>query len=264
MSDRSSRPAVSVVVPLFNEEENVGILQAELAAALRGIDHEIIFVDDGSSDRTLAGLTKSPEIRILSFEKNAGQSAAIYAGANAVRGDTVVLIDGDLQNDPADIPRLLMEIERGADLVCGYRAQRKDTLAKRLTSRIANFVRSRFTKDGVRDTGCTLKAMRRECVRALVPFKGMHRFIPALIKGAGYRLVEVPVNHRARRFGTSKYGLGNRALHATIDMFAVRWLLSRQLHYTIRTDNVPKQKSRSAPSTERDDEGGSDRKCRDF
>lgn len=234
MNEESPRPAVSVVVPLYNEEDNVPILQAELAAALRGVDHEIIFVDDGSTDQTLARLTSSPEQRVLRFEKNAGQSAAMYAGANAARGAAVVLIDGDLQNDPADIPRLLAELERGADLVCGYRAQRKDTLVKRLTSRIANFVRSRFTRDGVRDTGCTLKAMRRECVRTLVPFKGMHRFIPALVKGAGYRLVEVPVNHRARKFGTSKYGLGNRAVRATVDMFGVRWLLSRQLRYKVR------------------------------
>jgi glycosyltransferase involved in cell wall biosynthesis len=234
MNEESPRPAVSVVVPLYNEEDNVPILQAELAAALRGVDHEIIFVDDGSTDQTLARLTNTPEQRILRFEKNAGQSAAMYAGANAARGAAVVLIDGDLQNDPADIPRLLAELERGADLVCGYRAQRKDTLVKRLTSRIANFVRSRFTRDGVRDTGCTLKAMRRECVRTLVPFKGMHRFIPALVKGAGYRLVEVPVDHRARKFGTSKYGLGNRAVRATVDMFGVRWLLSRQLRYKLR------------------------------
>ena len=234
MSEESSRPVVSVIVPLFNEEENVPILQQELAAALRGIPHEIIFVDDGSTDRTLERLARTPETRVLHFEKNAGQSAAMYAGANAARGATVVLIDGDLQNDPADILKLLAEIERGADLVCGYRARRKDTVVKRLTSRIANFVRSRFTKDGVRDTGCTLKAMRRECVRTLVPFKGMHRFIPALVKGAGYRLVEVPVNHRARQFGTSKYGLGNRAVRATVDMFGVRWLLSRQLNYRVR------------------------------
>jgi dolichol-phosphate mannosyltransferase len=158
----------------------------------------------------------------------------MYAGLNAARGDTVVLIDGDLQNDPADIPKLLAKIDNGADLVCGYREKRKDTIVKRITSRVANFVRSRYTKDGVRDTGCTLKAMRRECVRALVPFKGMHRFIPALIKNAGYRLVEIPVNHRPRRFGESKYGLGNRALRATIDMFGVRWLLSRQLNYKLR------------------------------
>src|SRR5204862_7394761 len=116
--------------------------------------------------------------------------------------------------------------------------KRKAPAVKRLTRRIANFVRSRFTKDGVRDTGCTLKAMRRECVSALVPFKGMHRFSPALVKGAGYRLVEVPVNHRARRFGKSKYGLGNRALRATIDMFGVRWLLSRRLNYQVRDDSA--------------------------
>jgi glycosyltransferase involved in cell wall biosynthesis len=230
----TSSPAISVVVPLFNEEESIGILQSELSAALKDFDYEIIFIDDGSVDRTLERIEPKKNVRVIRFEKNTGQSAAIYAGLKVARGATAVLIDGDLQNDPADIPKLLAEITRGADLVCGYRAQRRDTRAKRLTSRIANAVRSRFTKDGVRDTGCTLKAMRRECVAALVPFKGMHRFIPALVKGAGYRLVEIPVNHRPRRFGQSKYGLGNRALRATIDMFGVRWLLSRRLNYKIR------------------------------
>jgi dolichol-phosphate mannosyltransferase len=234
MNDGADSPAVSVVVPLFNEEENVPILQSELAAALTGLDYEIIFVDDGSSDHTVERIALGPKIRVLRFEKNAGQSAALYAGLRSTRGGTAVLIDGDLQNDPADIPRLLAEIERGADLVCGYRAQRKDTFVKRVTSRIANFVRSRFTKDGVRDTGCTLKAMRRECISALPPFKGMHRFIPALVKGGGYRLVEIPVNHRPRKFGQSKYGLGNRAIRATVDMFGVRWLLSRHLNYKVR------------------------------
>lgn len=227
-------PRVSVVVPLFNEEENVPILQQELTDALAGLDYEIVFVDDGSTDATGGHITPDARVRVVAFEKNAGQSAAMYAGLHAARGEVAVLIDGDLQNDPADIPKLLREIERGADLVCGYRAQRRDTLVKRLTSRIANFVRSRFTKDGVRDTGCTLKAMRRECIQALVPFRGMHRFIPALIKGAGYKLVEVPVNHRPRKFGVSKYGLGNRAVRATVDMFGVRWLLSRQLAYKLR------------------------------
>jgi glycosyltransferase involved in cell wall biosynthesis len=230
----TSPPAVSVIVPVFNEEENIPIMQSELGAALNGIDYEIIFVDDGSVDRTAERIETAPNIRLIRFEKNSGQSAAIYAGLTAARGATMVIIDGDLQNDPADIPRLLAEITHGADLVCGYRLKRQDTVVKRLTSRIANTVRSRYTKDGVRDTGCTLKAMRRECVSALLPFKGMHRFIPALVKAAGYRLVEVPVNHRPRRFGQSKYGLGNRALRATIDMFGVRWLLSRRLHYKIR------------------------------
>jgi len=230
----TSTAELSVIVPLFNEEENIALLQSELSAALKELDYEIIFVDDGSGDRTVERIEPKANVSVIRFEKNAGQSAAIYAGLEAAQGPTVVLIDGDLQNDPADIPKLLAEIERGADLVCGYRAERRDTLLKRLTSWIANTVRSRFTKDGVRDTGCTLKAMRRECVCALVPFKGMHRFIPALVKGAGYRLVEVPVNHRPRRFGQSKYGLGNRAVRATIDMFGVRWLLSRRLSYKIR------------------------------
>jgi glycosyltransferase involved in cell wall biosynthesis len=230
----SASPTISVVVPLFNEEENVPIFQAELTAALGHLDYEIIFVDDGSRDGTVERIAPDPRVRVLQFERNAGQSAAMFAGLHATQGAVAVLIDGDLQNDPADIPRLLAEIERGADLVCGYRAQRKDTVVKRITSRVANFVRSRFTKDGVRDTGCTLKAMKRECVGALVPFKGMHRFIPALVKGAGYRLVEIPVNHRPRKFGESKYGLGNRALRATTDMFGVRWLLSRRLDYKLR------------------------------
>jgi glycosyltransferase involved in cell wall biosynthesis len=236
MNGTTNAPAVSVIVPVFNEEENMSILQSELKAALGGIDHEIIFVDDGSVDCTIERIETAPNVRVIRFEKNTGQSAAICAGLQAAHGPITVLIDGDLQNDPTDIPRLLAEIDRGADLACGYRARRKDTLLKRLTSRIANFVRSRFTKDYVRDTGCTLKAMRRECVSALVPFKGMHRFIPALVRGAGYRLVEIPVNHRPRRFGQSKYGLGNRALRATIDMFGVRWLLSRRFNYKIRSD----------------------------
>lgn len=230
-------PDVSVVVPLYNEEDNLPILQKELAAALDGLNYEILFVDDGSSDATRERIARdNPRVRVLEFERNAGQSAAMYAGLHAARGRVAALIDGDLQNDPADIPKLLAELERGADLACGYRARRKDTLVKRLTSRIANFVRSRFTRDGVRDTGCTLKAMRRECIGALVPFGGMHRFIPALIKGAGFKLVEVPVNHRPRQFGVSKYGLGNRALRATVDMFGVRWLLSRQLRYRVKPE----------------------------
>ena len=238
MSDPIKAPDVSVVVPVFNEEANMPILQSELRSALAGIDHEIIFVDDGSTDRSAEKIERAPNVRVLRFEKNTGQSAALYAGIKAARGQTIVMIDSDLQNDPADIPRLLTEISRGAELVCGDRAKRKDTFTKRLTSRIANFVRSRFTKDYVRDTGCTLKAMKRECVNALVPFKGMHRFIPALIRGAGYQLVEIPVNHRPRRFGRTKYGFGSRAWRATMDMFGVRWLLSRRLNYKLREPRI--------------------------
>lgn len=234
----NAQPVISVVIPLYNEEDNIAKLQQELDAALSGIEHEIVFVDDGSKDQTVERVQRSPRVRLLEFEKNTGQSAAMYSGIHAARGDVIVLLDGDLQNDPADIPKLMAEIERGADLVCGYRAKRKDTFSKRLTSRFANFVRSRFTKDGVRDTGCTLKAMRRECREALVPFYGMHRFIPALVKGMGYKLVEIPVNHRPRVAGVSKYGFGNRALKATLDMFAVRWMLSRQVKIRVKPEKA--------------------------
>ena len=231
-----SDPDFSVVIPLFNEAENVPLLQKEIRAALSGRNYELILFDDGSTDGTPEAVDQSPEVRLLRFARNAGQSAAMLAGMQAAKGAAVVLLDGDLQNDPGDIPKLLAEIDRGADLVCGYRARRRDTVVKRLTSRVANFVRSRFVGDGIRDTGCTLKAMRRDCVRALVPFKGVHRFIPALVKNAGYTLVEIPVNHRARQFGVSKYGLGNRALRATTDMLGVRWLQTRRVDFVIRED----------------------------
>lgn len=227
-------PDFSIVIPLYNEAGNVALLQKEIRTALPGRNYELILVDDGSTDDTVARVEQTPEVRLLEFRQNAGQSAAMIAGMQAASGPVVVLLDGDLQNDPADIPTLLAEIEKGADLVCGYRRRRKDTVVKRLTSRIANFVRSRFVGDGIRDTGCTLKAMRKECVSSLVPFKGVHRFIPALVKNAGYTLVEVPVNHRPRQFGVSKYGLGNRALRATMDMIGVRWLQSRYVAYEIK------------------------------
>lgn len=231
LSDPSAlnTPEFSVVIPLYNEEDNVALLQSEIQQALAGRHFELILVDDGSTDATARRVVRGETVRLLRFTKNGGQSAAMIAGMRAARAPKIVLLDGDLQNDPADIPRLLEELDRGADLVCGYRASRKDSVIKKLTSRIANFVRSRFVGDGIRDTGCTLKAMRSECVEALVPFKGVHRFIPALIKNAGFRIVEVSVNHRPRRFGTSKYGLGNRALRATTDMLGVRWLQSRHV-----------------------------------
>jgi dolichol-phosphate mannosyltransferase len=227
-------PQVSIIIPVFNEEGNVSQLQTELESVLKDIPYEIVFVDDGSHDRTVERIRRSAQVRVVEFTKNSGQSAAIYAGLANASGNLLVLMDGDLQNDPRDIPRLRAEIERGFDLVCGYRRDRKDSWFKRAQSVIANKVRSRFTKDGVRDTGCTLKAMRRECREALVPFYGMHRFIPALIKGLGYRITEIPVNHRQRQSGVSKYNFGNRALRATIDMLGVRWLLARQFQIRMK------------------------------
>ena len=234
-----SSPAakLSVVIPLYNEEENVALLQQEVDKALAGIDYELVLVDDGSSDNTVAAVLRNERTRLLEFEKNTGQSAAMFAGIHAARGEIIATLDGDLQNDPADIPKLLDHMEaEGLDLVCGYRAKRKDTTFKRIQSRIANNVRSRFIGDGVRDTGCSLKAMRRACREGLMPFTGMHRFIPALIKNAGYKVGEIPVNHRPRQHGVSKYGFGNRAFKATRDMFGVRWLNSRRFFYRIKGD----------------------------
>ncbi len=227
-------PKVSVIIPVFNEEGNITQLQTELETALKGISHELLFVDDGSRDGTLEQIKPGPGVTTIEFARNTGQSAAMYAGLAAATGEVLVLIDGDLQNDPKDIPRLLAEIDRGADLVCGIRKKRRDNWFKRIQSKIANSVRSRFTRDGVHDTGCTLKAMRRDCREALIPFHGMHRFIPALIKGHGYKIAEIPVNHRPRQHGTSKYSFGNRALKATIDMFGVRWLLGRQIKFELK------------------------------
>ena len=227
-------PAISVVVPLYNEEDNVVAMQRELSEALAGIDYELVLVDDGSSDATVARVERNDRVRLLCLEKNAGQSAAMHAGIHSARGAVIVTIDGDLQNDPKDIPALVKKLDEGFDLACGYRAKRKDTAFKRVQSRIANFVRSRFIGDGVRDTGCTLKAMKRECREALLPFNGMHRFIPALIANMGFKVTEMPVNHRPRVAGVSKYGFGNRALRATMDMVGVRWLNSRRVRYDVK------------------------------
>jgi dolichol-phosphate mannosyltransferase len=227
-------PAISVVVPLYNEEGNVAELQRQIEAALASRDYEIVLVDDASTDNTLANIPGGERVRVIQFEKNSGQSAAMHAGIHNARGDIIVTLDGDLQNDPADIPAMITMLHQGWDLVCGYRQKRKDTAFKRLQSRIANAVRSRFVGDGVRDTGCTLKAMRRECREALLLFNGMHRFIPALIRNMGWRVSELPVNHRPRVSGVSKYGFGNRAWRATMDMLGVRWLNSRRTQYRIK------------------------------
>lgn len=230
-----SKPKLSVVIPLYNEEDNVALLQEEVDKALAGIEYELVLVDDGSTDNTVGAVLRKPHVRLLEFEKNTGQSAAMFAGIQAAKGDIIATLDGDLQNDPADIPKLLEHLEKeGLDLVCGYRAKRKDTTFKRIQSRIANNVRSRFIGDGVRDTGCSLKAMRRPCREALLPFTGMHRFIPALVKNAGYKVGEIAVNHRPRQHGVSKYGFGNRAIRATRDMFGVRWLNSRRFFYRLK------------------------------
>ena len=234
-------PALTVVIPAYNERANVEPCYRELVGVLEalGQSFEILFVDDGSTDGTsgaLRGLASAdPRVRALRFRRNAGQTAALQAGFRAARGAVVVTMDADLQNDPHDIPKLLAALP-GHDAVCGWRVDRQDPWTKRVASRVANRVRDRFTRDGVHDTGCTLKAFRREAVESLHLYRGMHRFLPALLQMEGRRVAEVPVAHRPRRAGVSKYGNWGRMWAGLADLYAVRWMARRRLDYEIEED----------------------------
>jgi dolichol-phosphate mannosyltransferase len=219
---------LSIIIPFYNEEENVEPLLREVQAACPGA--EIVAVDDGSKDATLARMRAVAGVTALSLPRNLGQSAALYAGLFHATGRVCVMLDGDGQNDPADIPTLVAALDK-ADFACGYRRTRQDTWNRRVASRFANNIRRFFLKDQVRDTGCSLKAMRREHVGYLIPFNGLHRYIPALLLNAGLTLVEVPVNHRPRTRGVSKYTIGGRALRGLRDLFGVAWLMARQIRY---------------------------------
>ncbi|MBI5184671.1 MAG: glycosyltransferase family 2 protein [Nitrospinae bacterium] len=231
---------ISVVVPLFNEEPNLIPLYESTKKALEGIGRpwEIIFVDDGSNDEgpgILAGLAgKDPCVRVLTFRKNAGQTAAFDAGFKRAVGKYVVTMDADLQNDPADIPKLLALIDEGdCELVCGWRHRRNDPLVKRVSSKIANYVRNKLSDENIHDTGCSLKIFQREALVQIRLFNGMHRFFPTLMKMHGFRVREAKVNHLPRKFGKSKYGISNRVLRSFIDLLAVRWMKNRHLRYAI-------------------------------
>lgn len=220
---------LSVIFPLYNEEGNLQILVEEIRSVLRasGPAFEIIAVDDGSTDGSAAELRRveatCPELRVVTLPRNSGQTAAIHAGLRASSGERVALLDADLQNDPADIPRLLAHLEQtGAGMVAGVRVHRQDNFTKRLQSRIGNAVRNWITGDRITDTGCSLKVARRECLDRIRWSKGMHRFLPTLIRIEGFQVVEMAVNHRPRRYGRSKYGAWNRAFRGLMDCFAVR------------------------------------------
>ncbi len=234
----SSQPDLSVVFPVYNEEENIPHLLREVAAALdgRGWTYEIVAVDDGSSDRSLEVLRASradyPTLRVLALAKNSGQTAALDAAWRAARGRMVVSLDADLQNDPADIPRMVQKLaEASSDMVIGVRVNRQDTWSRRMQSRIGNGVRNWITGDQITDTGCSLKLVKREAIDRVRLFTGMHRFLPTLVRYAGYKVVEMPVNHRPRQYGISKYGAMNRAFRGLVDCFAVRWMGTRMLKY---------------------------------
>lgn len=230
MNDQSEQ-LVSVIVPIYNELENIQPMHEELTAALtdQSRPFEIIFVDDGSRDGTVAGLkriaNKDERVKLVLLRRNFGQTAAMHAGIQNANGQFIVTIDGDLQNDPRDIPMMLDKLDEGFDLVHGWRKDRKDhLLSRKIPSRIANWLISRTTEFPIHDLGCTLKAMRREIATQLELFGEMHRFIPILAHQLGARSVEVVTSHRARQFGETKYGIG-RTSRVILDLITVKFML---------------------------------------
>ena len=229
-----AEPEVSLIVPVFNEEENLHVLAGEIETAMAATPYayEIVYVDDGSTDGSPEVLRRlaeaDPRARILRLRRNSGLSAALDAGFRHARGEVLVSLDSDLQNDPADIPRLLAELA-GCDVVCGVRARRRDDWLRRVSSRIANAVRNWATAESIADVGCTLRAYRAEYVRRIPMFSGMHRFLPTLLRFEGARIKEVPVNHRPRLHGEPKYNVRNRIWKAIADLMAVRWMRRRRI-----------------------------------
>lgn len=228
----------SVVIPLKNEEENILDLINELEPVMHALHKpwELLCIDDGSTDSTrdiLIDLSRTkPYLRTLVFDGNFGQSSAFDAGFRNAKGEFIITMDGDRQNDPADIPQLL-EAAQTHDLVCGSRVNRRDPFVKKITSFLANQVRSRVCRDGFRDTNCSLKVYRASALKKIKMYHGMHRFLPALFQIEGFKVVEVPVNHRERVKGKTKYNFLNRSFNTIADMLAVRWMRQRQLNYKI-------------------------------
>jgi len=232
---------ISVVIPVYNEQNNLKALTAELVGVLAGLErpYEVLFVDDGSTDdspRILRELvSNNRNVRVLTFEFNCGQSAAFDAGFRHAAGDVIVTMDADMQNDPADIPKLLEHIDK-YDMVCGWRWNRQDSFIKRVSSKIANAVRRRNLNDRFKDVGCSLKAYHRKCFERIKMFRGMHRFLPILFEMEGFNVLEVKVNHRQRAADESKYNMWNRVFKSHRDMKAVAWMQKNRLNYRIKDE----------------------------
>lgn len=227
--DDQSGPELSVILPVHNEQENLPPLHQELMDALAEIDHEIIFVDDGSTDGSVEVLREiqaaNPRVRVAIFRRNFGQTAAMSAGLDLARGQIIATLDADRQNDPADIPAMVKKLDEGYDMICGWRHKRQDGyLLRRLPSMIANRIISASTDVKLHDYGCTLKVIRREVAKQIKLYGEMHRFIPAIASWVGVRIAEVKVNHRARTAGTSKYGI-SRTFRVILDLMTVKFLL---------------------------------------
>lgn len=234
----SPRPYLSLVIPAYNEQENIPTLLSRVEASLLQIGRpfEVVIVDDGSSDQTpqllAEAMARLPWLRVLRMQKNAGQSAAFEAGFEAARGEVIATIDADLQNDPEEIPRLLpMLDEHGVDMITGWRKERQDTPFRRWQSRQANRIRNWISQETVNDSASSLKLYRAHAVKGLRLFNGAHRFFPTLVKMRGYTCYETPVKHSHRFAGTAKYGFRNRAFRAFVDLLAVRWMKTRFLRY---------------------------------
>lgn len=217
---------LSIIIPFYDEAPNVEPVVSEVRGSLPNA--EIIAVDDGSRDGTFEALSQQKGIEVHRLPRHLGQSAAVYAGLRRATGDVCVILDGDGQSSVADIEGLLPHFP-AYDFVNGVRVERRDSAARIVASRVANGIRNLFTRDGMHDTGCTPKALKRECVDHLVPFDGLHRFIPALLLAAGFKGLEVPVSHRERLHGRTKYTSASRALRGAWDLLGVSWLLRRRL-----------------------------------
>jgi len=218
----------SIIIPFYNEETIVGSILEETRRT--NPDAEIIAVNDGSGDCTVAMIQEHPDVRLVSLARHCGQSAALYAGLTLAEGEICVMMDGDGQSDPGDISKLVCLLNH-ADLVCGFRQHRQDTWFRRGASRLANGIRRLVLHDGVRDTGCGLKAMRRADLCHVIPFDGLHRYLPVMFNNAGLRIVEADVHHRPRRHGKSKYTVGRRAVLGLYDLIGVCWLMRRRVSW---------------------------------
>ena len=255
-----TQPTLSICVPVYNEEENLPLLHEAIAKVFdeHNIDGEILLVDDGSKDGSWKAIealvANDSRVRGLKFAFNCGETAASDAGLRNARGKYVMTMDADLQNDPGDIPKFLEALSTGVDCVCGTRVATRgkgDNFLRVASSRIANWVRNKLSQENISDAGCTYRAFRRECVSKIKLYRGLHRFIPTLLKMEGFSVVEIPVSNNPRMHGQSKYGVWNRLFKSFRDLLAIRWMKSRLLGYQIATELENRSEERQPAMAEK-------------